>query len=50
MMGYIIMVCALILWIVSGVIYGWREIWAFGILLGVIAVVIAIRDYKLKRK
>jgi hypothetical protein len=41
---------AWLLFLASGILYGFREIYAFGILLAVITIVIAVRNYKLKKK
>jgi len=49
-LGYVLIICAYILWGISGFIYGFGEIWSFGVLLTVVVIVIEIRDYKLRNK
>jgi len=48
--GYVLIIFAYILWGISGFIYGFSEIWSFGVLLTAVAITIGIRDYKLRNK
>lgn len=48
--GYVFLFGAWAIWVISGVIYGFGEIVWFGVLMAVITGVLAIRNYRLKRK